>query len=489
MSKPDSALLKKYQDSLSNAEMGYWELSLAEEVLKWDDGFKKLFDLKGDDYTGPLKSFLDKVHPEDQDGLKKYVNSVIEGKKDNRHLFRIVLPKNKIKHIRTCVYTNSKLRSKELLIGLSWDVTSEIILQEELSKAQKFTENILNSVPDPIFVKNEKHQWVYTNTEFERLLGKKREELIGKDDMAFFKKEFVEIYWARDQEVLLSNKPNENEEKIIDAWGRTRDILTKKTPLNIGENEKVLVGVIRDITDMKRIQDSLVEQSKMASLGEMAAEIAHEVNNPLMIIQGKAQLLQEKISNPNSDINAFRKDLELIVQNCVRIDKIIKSLKSISRKADLDPPENVSVLGLIDEAFEISKERFRKKRLNLFVVTDEKIDYTYRTRVRPSEVVQVLVNLLNNSYDAVSHQTSGWARINLSIVKEKYRVEVVDSGPEIEPEIINKMMEPFFTTKSTGKGTGLGLSVSKQIIQKYKGDFYFDKKNPNTCFVFTLPKI
>ena len=107
---------------------------------------------------------------------------------------------------------------------------------------------------------------------------------------------------------------------------------------------------------------------------------------------------------------------------------------------------------------------------------------------RPSEIVQVLVNLLKNSYDSILDQKDGWAKIDVTSEKSFYLVAITDSGSEIEPDIAQKMMEPFFTTKSTGKGTGLGLSVSRQIIRNHGGELYYDPARPHTSFVFTIPK-
>lgn len=368
--------------------------------------------------------------------------------------------------------------------------TTGSLLEIELTKTKEFTENILNVIPDAIYVKNEKHEVIYANAEYEKLVGKKKEEFIGKNDCACFPKELADVCRQHDSYVFQNNIPNENDEVIIDGLGRLRNITIKRTPLNMSPTVKMLVGVICDVTDTKSIQDSLIEQSKMASLGEMAADIAHEVNNPLMIILGKSHLLLEKIDSNNIDLVNVKKDLEQIEKNCIRIDKIIKSLKAVTRKADLDPFEEVSVLKLIDEAFEISKERFKRKKLNLLSISDEVIDYNYKTRARPSEIVQVLVNLLNNSFDAIQDQESGWARIGLSLQADgQFLIEVTDSGSEIEPEVAEKMMEPFFTTKTAGKGTGLGLSVSKQIIQNHGGELFYDASSANTRFVFTLPKL
>lgn len=276
------------------------------------------------------------------------------------------------------------------------------------------------------------------------------------------------------------------DDKLVSIVGINWDVTAESLLRSeIGMTEDFAEIILKD---SMRIQNSLIEQSKMASLGEMASEMAHEVNNPLMIIMGKSQLLQDKISTPNFDIVSCQSDLMQIEINCLRIDKLIKSLKSISRKADQDPFEDVSVFKLIDEAIEICKERFRKKRLNLYVRSDPIIDYTFTTKARPSEIVQVLVNLLNNSYDAICNQDRGWIRINVSLAYEIYNIEVVDSGAKIEADVAKKMMSPFFTTKPTGKGTGLGLSVSKQIIENHYGELYYDPNGDNTRFVFTLPK-
>jgi C4-dicarboxylate-specific signal transduction histidine kinase len=119
----------------------------------------------------------------------------------------------------------------------------------------------------------------------------------------------------------------------------------------------------------------------------------------------------------------------------------------------------------------------------------QKKDLEKENQARPSEIVQVLVNLLNNSYDAIESQPRGWARISLTLAAHDFHIEVTDSGAEIELEVAQKMMEPFFTTKMTGKGTGLGLSVSKQIIQSHNGELFYDPTSENTRFVFTLPKV
>jgi PAS domain S-box-containing protein len=485
MKKP--ALPPKYKQAFMHAGVGIWEFDVQTQRFCWDDGCKQLFETDMDSCT--LEEWYQFIYTEDQKDMQEFVSDALSEKVEVEKFFKVKTSKNTTKYLRSSAF-KVKDKDGQLLsfVGVSWDVTNESVLQNELVKEKKFTELILNSIPDPIFVKNQNHQWIYANTEFEKLLGYKKSEFILKSDHDFFEKAHADVYWKKDNEVFKSGRSNENEEKIVDSFGETRDILTKKTPIELGNDEKLLVGVIRDITAMKEIQNSLIEKSKMASLGEMAAGIGHEINNPLTIIQGKAQLLQEKLSRPGFSVEKLRKDLELIEQNCARIDRIIKSLRSVARKSDLDPFEAVSLLSVIDEAFEISKQRFRRSKLSLCIIKERGVDYHLKTMVRPSEIVQVLVNLLNNAYDAIQHQPRGWARLIMSADEKFLQVEVIDSGPEIQPEVALRMMEPFFTTKSTGKGTGLGLSVSKQIIENHSGELFFDKEHPNTRFVFRLPR-
>ncbi len=243
-----------------------------------------------------------------------------------------------------------------------------------------------------------------------------------------------------------------------------------------------------DLRKLIKIQNSLISQSKMAALGEMAAEIAHEINNPLAIIQGKSQLMLERMSAGFIDKEKLARDLELIERNSLRIQKIINSSKALARKSEKDPYEYVSLLKIVEESYEICKERFQKQHFQLTLEVESQVDFTDLVEARSTEIIQVLVNLLNNSFDAIQGAKSGWAKLVLSRGPLQYQVEVIDSGNKIPKDIADKMMVPFFTTKPTGQGTGLGLSLSKQIADAHDGQFYYDPKSSNTRFVLCLKR-
>lgn len=483
-----SGNFQKYQKTLLEAEIGYWELDLATMTLTWDEGYRRLFEKEEGLYQSFLSADFNEIHEDYRPKLIAYFNQVLTDDSKISANYRIRSKKQDIKYVRLSA-TRNRVDGKLVSIsGVCWDFTSETLLQRELLSAKEFTENILKAIPDIIFVKNRKLEIVYVNEKYEKFAGKSRDQLLGKTDYEIFPQAMADLFRKQDNEIFAQNVSCDYEVTVIDSKGISHEVHTKKTLIEMPDEETLLLGIVHDITELKAIQKSLVKQSKMASLGEMAAEIAHEVNNPLMIIQGKSQILLGKIKSQKFELGSCQKDLEQIESNCARIDKIIKSLKSVTRKADLDPFENVSMLSLIDEAFRISFVRFSKKNLSLIISCDTHIDVNSRISGRPSEIVQVLVNLLNNSYDAIQDQETGWAKINITSKKSFYLIEITDSGSEIKPDVAQKMMEPFFTTKSSGKGTGLGLSVSKQIIRNHGGELYYDPARPHTCFVFTIPK-
>ena len=469
---------------MANAHMGFSQLDLASGKISWDENYRKLYELPEGQYEGTLLDWFQFLHQDDQQRVQAYFEQFLQSDTKVDIYYRICLQSGRVKRIRASgarIFTDGVLTGFE---GLCWEDISPMLLQYDVKNSNRFTDSVLNIIPDPLFVKNDRHEVIYANQEYEKFVGMKKDEFVGKSDYDFFPKEVADRFWLQDDEVLNAQEALQNEELVVDSEGRHRVVLTKKTPLSVSENEKIIVGIVRDITDLKQIQASMLAQSKMASLGEMAAGIAHEINNPLSIIRGRAFLL--KARDIDKKIND---DLDLIEQNCIRIEKIVRSLKSVSRNSSLDPFEEIAVLSLVEEAFVIAKERFREKNLKLDVVVDERISEFDRTRARPAEIVQVLVNLLNNAFDAIHDQVEGWARIGVVSEAEHFLIEVVDSGTTILPYVASRMMEPFFTTKSSGKGTGLGLSVSKQFIENHQSKLSHDTHNANTRIYFKLVKL
>jgi len=483
---PSDELLSKYSKALGNAKMGLWQLDFATEVFLWDEGVRRLYEIQEKRYQGVFGNWILRLHPDDIERVRAEFQEARLDKSELNTLCRLTVDDGSLRHIRinAVKIRDEKTQEVKALVGMNWDVSNEYQLHAELNKSKFFLEKILDAIPDPVFIKDREHRNVFANKEFEAIAGKSKSDMIGKIDSEFLPAQMAKLYWNQDEDVFHNDKSSEFEETIEDAQGNKRFLLTKKTSLKMSKDETILVGVIRDITEVKKIQNSMIEQSKMASLGEMAAEIAHEINNPLMIIQAKS--IQKE--GPLDEIKLLQ-DLQSIEKNSLRIEKIMKSLKSVSRKADHDPFEEVSIRRIVEEVIEISRERLNKKQIRFQFDCDKIIDYGYFIKARPSEIVQVLMNLLNNSFDAIKDTENPWLKISLRLIDSSFQIEVIDSGPRICPEVAKKMMEPFFTTKKSGSGTGLGLSVSKQILQNHNGQLFYDSYAADTKFVVQLKRV
>ena len=218
----------------------------------------------------------------------------------------------------------------------------------------------------------------------------------------------------------------------------------------------------------------------------MASGLAHEINNPLTIILGKlAQIRRtlEASSIPEKE-EIFQK-LKTIENSGDRIVKIIKGLKTYTRDDTVDLYSEVSFRTILENALDLCRTR----------ITDSSVDFRISPiseklflECRPSQITQVILNLLNNAFDEASNSSEKW--IGLEVVETTHiiRFSVTDSGKGISKENQEKLFQPFFTTKPPGKGTGLGLTVVKGIVEDHSGTIEYNPNFSNTCFVVTLPK-
>ena len=358
--------------------------------------------------------------------------------------------------------------------------------------ASQFLRDIIDSVADPIFVKDEQHRWIAFNRAFCELMGRPREQLLGKSDYEFFPKQEADVFWKMDDEVFRTEKDNVNEESITDARGVTRTIATKKSVLVDPHGRRVLVGVIRDITELRQAERRSLEMShglatsaKFAALGEMAAGIAHEINTPLAIIQGLADELVDLAEAGELDLPAVRRINERIGGTVARVSRIITGLRAFARDGTKEAPALVTLRSLVAETLGLCGENLRMRGIEVRVEGDAA---EVTVSCRSTQIVQILLNLLNNARDAVAGTPSPTIRLPMSADDEHAEVRVVDSGPGIPPELRERIMEPFFTTKPVGKGTGIGLSIARSLAEDNGGTLLLDERAPATCFVLRLPR-
>lgn len=254
--------------------------------------------------------------------------------------------------------------------------------------------------------------------------------------------------------------------------------------------EGEIVAVIafgRDLTERVLLEQQLTASSRMASLGEMAGGIAHEVNNPLAIVFGKLRQLQRNVSEEQIDRNSVIKTTSEITETLERIAKIVKGLRTFSRDSSEDPFKRESIQEVLKDSLYYCEQRIKHKGVELETSNILNTEPIY-IECRATEISQVLVNLLNNAHDAVIANKGTWIRVELKDCGDEIELAIIDSGAGISKEDHIKIMHPFFTTKPPGQGTGLGLSISKGIIDSHHGKLFFDSESKNTKFVISLPK-
>jgi signal transduction histidine kinase len=241
--------------------------------------------------------------------------------------------------------------------------------------------------------------------------------------------------------------------------------------------------IIATQNELKKQQAEIIHNSNLIALGEMSGGIAHEINNPLQTLSLHFESIRRYLNRSNELPDRVREQLVTIEKTIFKISVMIKGLKELSRDVEHDPLESFHIQDVLDSVLGVSSQRLRSLGISLNIENLNKS----KVRAKSVQLSQVLINLLNNSIDALEYNQEKW--INVLVVDGSNGVSIVvtDSGPEIPIAIQNKMMRPFFTTKEPGKGTGLGLSISHTIIHKWGGRFYFDPSFGVTRFVIELP--
>jgi signal transduction histidine kinase len=194
------------------------------------------------------------------------------------------------------------------------------------------------------------------------------------------------------------------------------------------------------------------EARRLASLGTMAGGLAHEVNNPLGVIQLLAVQLKAAVDKPSPDRDTIRDNSEKIINTTNRISSIITSMKNIYRKSSVDDLKPYCIQKVYEDAINIMRTKLEKKFIGLSKVGN----FDQYVLCNPSEISQILMNLIGNSIHAIENQAQPWIRIEVTGNENKTSIAVVDSGSGISKELQNKIFDPFFTTKAPGVGTGDG---------------------------------
>jgi len=396
-----------------------------------------------------------------------------------------------IKHwiVRTSPIVNDK-GEVVAAMEISHDISEHRQLEVDLERSEKKYRAIFNNIPNPVFVLDIKTLVIRDcNMSVETVYGFSAEEIIDKPFLNLFREEEREHYASR---LKASSVINQAKNLAKDSKELFVDI---RISLSEYSGQEVLLVTTSDITKRLETEQQLIQASKMATLGEMATGVAHELNQPLSVIKTASSFFIRKINHGETlEKKILETMLMKVDSNVDRAARIINHMRQFARKTDM-AMEKISINDVLMNAFEIFSQQLKVRGID--VVKDMRQTLP-RIHADPSRLEQVFINLLLNARDAIEEKISASParrdsheeRITLNTYKDGNRVmaEVCDTGIGIPKHVADKIFEPFFTTKEVGKGTGLGLSISYGIV-KDCGGMIKAKPNENqgACFIVSFP--
>jgi PAS domain S-box-containing protein len=333
--------------------------------------------------------------------------------------------------------------------------------EARVKRQERLMRTVLDASPDQMSMVDDKLVYLAVNRTFSQALGRRPDEVAGLTSKDLFPPDDAARRDRDNLDVMRSGKPASREIPFFDG---ERDRWFHEVRLPVADADGRVIGLLRsarDITDMKEVQEQLIHSQKMESVGKLAGGVAHEINTPLGIILGYTQLLQEDAPEGGQ----LASDLAIIEKQAKVCRKIVADLLGFSRQtesAKLHMCFNNSVL----EVVSLVQHAFSLDKVAIVTDMDDRMPIIYGD---PEKLKQVWLNLLGNALDAMPEGGVIMVRTHLDTPRMQVTLEVVDSGQGIRREDLQKIFDPFYSTKPVGQGTGLGLSVSFGIIEDHDG--------------------
>jgi PAS domain S-box-containing protein len=461
-------------------------------ILQYNSGSENLFGWSKEEVIGKMRISRTFWKDDRSRGLIRVISRKVEEEGMTEYQVERVRKDGSLFTAHAVVTSLKDPSGKTLgFVEIARDITEKIALERELWKTKDQVENIVQSSVDAIVTTDPKGKITFVNRAFEEMVGRSREEIIGLPIFQFYQDGIAE---ARKIMSILREKGSlKNYETTALKVGGTVPILTSASLLRDEKGEIIgTLGVFKDLTEKKKLEEELqktqahlIQAGKMRALGDLVAGVAHELNNPLMAADTFLHVIREKLSPEDEN----QRRLELIQKCHERIAKIINHLRDFSRQSKFDF-RPMDVTEPIENALMITGQQMINHGIR--IIKEFQPDLP-KIRGDANQLEQVFLNLISNARDAMERTER---KKELTIAASLLRhngwndVEVIvrDTGNGIPPENIDKIFEPFFSTKEVGQGTGLGLSICYGIIEAHGGKIEAESKvNEGTTFRVILP--
>lgn len=470
--------------ALEGAGLGIWDWWIQSNNVKFDRRWCEMLGLEHINTEMSLETWTQRVHPDDIDEFYKDINAYLEGKTDyyeNVH---------RMKHANGhWIYILDRGRVSERdsegnpvrFTGTHLDITEAKQGEEQRLKELN---DILSSTPSCLKIITREGKLLDMNKQGIDLIEAPSLEDVYKANVYDIVEESHRQKFIDFNEKVCDGENGNLIFEIIGLEGTRRWMESYAAPYTLPTGEVAHIAITNEITEKVKAEaeftkqkDIAQHQSKLASIGELAAGVGHEINNPLTIIKGYVSNLLKKV-----DDLKMKRDLEKVEVASDRIAKIVKGLRTFSR-SDVDENEYFNPVEALDESVNLIREIYENEGVSLSYVNKTKNENIQLFSNR-GKLQQIFMNLLSNAKDAVlENEVNKNIYIELDLKNDKFIFKVEDNGQGIPEDLQKKIFDPFFTTKDVNKGTGIGLSLVHSFVIEMGGAIDFESTlAKGTCF-------
>ncbi|MEJ2434674.1 MAG: PAS domain S-box protein, partial [Pseudolabrys sp.] len=457
------------QEAQRLANLGSWSWDVKSDRVVWSDQLFEIYGLARRDFKGTIDAFLSFVHPEDRERVEDSIDGALRSGRAFSHEERIVRPDRGVRLLQSIgEVVRDETGAPVRMLGVCLDVTDRIKAERALRQSEQSYRLLLRSVRDyAIYMLDPQGRVLSWNAGAANIKGYAAEEIVGRNYREFFTEEDREA-GLPEQALETAAREGQHESQ---GWRVRKDgsrFYSTSVIDAIRHDAGELLGfakITRDITEQREAQialeqarEQLAQAQKMEALGQLTGGIAHDFNNLLMIVSGYSQILQSRLSEAKD-----KQAVEAIRSAAARGEKLTRQLLAFSRCQTLMPVV-VDLRQRIDAVRDMLAPSLRG---NIELVCDIE-DKIWPVEADLGELELALVNIAVNARDAMPDG----GRITLSarnvVLKRGSRVAslegdfvaiaIIDTGSGMAPDVLQRVFEPFYTTKPVGKGTGLGLS-------------------------------
>jgi PAS domain S-box-containing protein len=440
----------------------------------WGEALRQRRPMITNDYAAP--NVYKRGYPEGHVILQRHLNIPVF---DGDHIVIVAGVGNKVEP-----YDESDVRQLTLLMQGMWRLVkhkqTEESLSHEIERMHQLQTDLIQTSSDGIIANDREGNIIIYNEGAERILGYRKAEVIGKLKVD-------KLYppgLAREVKKKIYSPAYGGPGRLIEyeviGVSKTGEHIPAELSASLifeDDQEVGIVGFFRDLRERKQMQKRLLESEQLVAVGQMAAHISHEIKNPMMVIGGFArQLLRDIPQDPQKT----RKKLQIMVEEISRLEDFCAEVGGFARIAEIDKhPGNLNAL--IQEICERLEPSLSEKGITLSVNLDRELP---TVQFDPSQLRQVILNIAKNGVEAMS--AGGSLTVTSGKQQDRVFVEITDTGEGIPAEILDKVFQPFFSTKL--KGSGLGLAISQKIIEAHQGQISIESHPPQGTRVTLLLK-